>query len=108
MRPIQYGDRSFSLGYFRKDKLTITSQDMINDFYFGCGQDNEELFRGVAGLLGLVQDKLSLVSQATGKYGKVSSYCLPSQSSSVGHFTFGNDRTASNAKHTPFSVVGNS
>ncbi|KAM0034529.1 putative nepenthesin [Helianthus debilis subsp. tardiflorus] len=105
---IQYGDRSFSLGYFGKDKLTITSEDTINDFYFGCGQDNEGLFHGVAGLLGLGQDKLSLVSQAASKHGKVFSYCLPSQSSSVGYLTLGNDGTASNAKYTPFSTVGNS
>ncbi|KAJ9545983.1 hypothetical protein OSB04_025690 [Centaurea solstitialis] len=76
-----YGDRSFSVGHFGKDKFTLTSQDVIDDFYFGCGQDNKGLFRGVVGLLGLGPDKLSIVSQSADKYVKVFSICLPPQAS---------------------------
>ncbi|KVI06882.1 aspartyl protease family protein At5g10770-like [Cynara cardunculus var. scolymus] len=100
---IQYGDQSFSVGFFAKDKLTLTSKDVINDFYFGCGQNNQGLFGGAAGLLGLGRDKLSIVSQSTREYGKVFSYCLPSRASYTGYLTFGKDRAASNAKYTPFS-----
>ncbi|KAA8521467.1 hypothetical protein F0562_012140 [Nyssa sinensis] len=98
---IQYGDQSFSVGYFGKEKLTLTSTDVVNDFLFGCGQNNQGLFRGTAGLLGLGRDKLSLVSQTSQKYGKYFSYCLPSMSSSTGHLTFGNSGTSSGVKFTP-------
>lgn len=85
---IQYGDQSYSAGYFGKEKLTLTPTDAF-DFYFGCGQNNRGLFGGAAGLLGLGRDKLSFVSQTAQKYGKVFSYCLPSSDSSSGHLTFG-------------------
>ncbi|KAA8525661.1 hypothetical protein F0562_007514 [Nyssa sinensis] len=98
---IQYGDQSFSVGYFAKEKLTLTSTDVINDFLFGCGQDNEGLFRGTAGLLGLGREQLSIVSQTSQKYGKYFSYCLPSSSSSSGFLTFGNSGVSSNVKFTP-------
>ncbi|KAJ9545908.1 hypothetical protein OSB04_025615 [Centaurea solstitialis] len=100
-----YGDNSFSVGYFGKDKLTLTSQDVIDGFHFGCGQDNEGLFRGAAGLLGLGPDKLSIVSQSADKYGKVFSYCLPSQASYTGSLTFGKNEAAKNIVYTPFSDV---
>ncbi|XP_076917010.1 aspartyl protease family protein At5g10770-like [Bidens hawaiensis] len=104
---IKYGDGSFTAGFFGKEKLTISSKDVVNNFYFGCGQDNEGLFRGFAGLLGLGQDKLSIVSQAANKYGNVFSYCLPS-SSSTGYLTFGNNGTSSKVKYTPFTTLGGS
>ncbi|GJR85743.1 aspartyl protease family protein-like protein [Tanacetum coccineum] len=97
---IQYGDRSFSVGFYATDKLTLTSKDVIGNFYFGCGQDNEGLFRGAAGLMGLGRDKLSLVSQAAKKYGKVFSYCLPSTASSTGYLTFGSSGVANGVKYT--------
>jgi hypothetical protein len=101
---IQYGDQSFSLGFFGKEKLTLTPTDVFNDFLFGCGQNNQGLFGGAAGLLGLARDPLSFVQQTAPKYGGFFSYCLPSSSSSTGHLTFGGG--ASNAvKFTPLSKV---
>nr|XP_043614262.1 aspartyl protease family protein At5g10770-like [Erigeron canadensis] len=100
---IQYGDKSFTVGFFGKEKLTITPNDIVNDFYFGCGQDNEGLFNGSAGILGLGRDKLSIVSQAATQYGKVFSYCLPSTSSDTGYLTFGSSEVSSNVTYTPFS-----
>ncbi|KAE8056231.1 hypothetical protein FH972_013021 [Carpinus fangiana] len=101
---IQYGDQSFSLGFFGKEKLTLTQTDVFNDFLFGCGQNNQGLFGGAAGLLGLARDPLSFVQQTAPKYGGFFSYCLPSSSSSTGHLTFGGG--ASNAvKFTPLSKV---
>lgn len=101
---IQYGDSSFSVGFFGKDRLTLTSTDVFDDFYFGCGQNNQGLFRGAAGLLGLGRDKLSLVSQTAQKYNKLFSYCLPSSSSSTGFLTFGGSSSKS-AKFTPLATI---
>ncbi|KAI3508704.1 hypothetical protein L1887_23716 [Cichorium endivia] len=100
---IQYGDQSFSVGFFGKEKLTLTSKDIIDGFYFGCGQNNQGLFGGAAGLLGLGRDQLSIVSQAAKKYGKVFSYCLPSRSSGTGYLNFGAGGAASGVKFTPLS-----
>ncbi|KAF2313047.1 hypothetical protein GH714_008888 [Hevea brasiliensis] len=86
---IQYGDSSFSVGFFGKERLTLTPTEAFDNFYFGCGQNNQGLFGGSAGLLGLGRDPLSLVSQTSRKYNKLFSYCLPSSSSSTGFLTFG-------------------
>ncbi|KAL7584086.1 hypothetical protein Lser_V15G44388 [Lactuca serriola] len=101
---IQYGDQSFSVGFFGTEKLTLTSKDIIDNFYFGCGQNNQGLFGGAAGLLGLGRDKLSIVSQAAKKYGKVFSYCLPSRSSSTGFLNFGGGGASTGVKYTPLST----
>nr|XP_043617039.1 aspartyl protease family protein At5g10770-like [Erigeron canadensis] len=100
---INYGDKSFTTGLFGKDKLKLTSKDIVNDFYFGCGQNNQGTFNGAAGLLGLGRDNLSIVSQTATKYGKVFSYCLPSKSSATGYLTFGSSIVSKNVKYTPFS-----
>ncbi|KAK1367639.1 Nucleoid DNA-binding family protein [Heracleum sosnowskyi] len=86
---LQYGDQSYSVGYFAKDTLTISPTDVFTDFYFGCGQNNQGLFGQTAGLIGLARDQLSTVSQTSDKYGKVFSYCLPSRSSGTGYLTSG-------------------
>lgn len=100
---IQYGDQSFSVGYFAKEKLTLTSTDVIDGFLFGCGQNNQGLFGNTAGLLGLGTDKLSIVSQTAPKYGKFFSYCLPSMSSSTGHLSFGKTRVSRALQFTPLA-----
>ncbi|XP_023772044.1 aspartyl protease family protein At5g10770 [Lactuca sativa] len=101
---IQYGDNSVTVGLFGKDKLTLTSNDVVDGFFFGCGQNNAGLFGGAAGLLGLGRDKLSLVLQSAKKYGKVFSYCLPSTTSSTGFLTFGSSGIGSNVIYTPISA----
>ncbi|KAK9940461.1 hypothetical protein M0R45_017122 [Rubus argutus] len=104
---IRYGDKSFSIGYFSKDSLTLTSTDLFDGFLFGCGQDNEGLFRGSAGLLGLGRNKISLIEQTAQKYGRFFSYCLPSTPSSTGYLSFGrgNEGPSNNVKFTPLSTV---
>ena len=87
---LQYGDGSFSVGFFAKDKLALSHTDVFDNFEFGCGQYNRGLYGATAGLLGLGRNPLSLISQTAQKYGKVFSYCLPSSSSSTGYLTFGN------------------
>ncbi|KAL1320497.1 hypothetical protein AAHE18_14G060100 [Arachis hypogaea] len=56
----------------------------LNDpgFVFGCGQDNQGLFGKAAGILGLANDKLSLIGQLSNKNGYGFSYCLPTSFSS--------------------------
>ncbi|EEF46836.1 aspartyl protease family protein At5g10770 [Ricinus communis] len=98
---IQYGDGSYSIGFLGKERLTIGSTDIFNNFYFGCGQDVDGLFGKAAGLLGLGRDKLSVVSQTAPKYNQLFSYCLPS-SSSTGFLSFGSSQSKS-AKFTPLS-----
>ncbi|KAM7459625.1 hypothetical protein LguiA_036619 [Lonicera macranthoides] len=100
---IQYGDQSFSIGFFGKEKLTLSSTDVLGDFLFGCGQDNQGLFGKTAGLLGLGRDKLSIISQSAQKYGNYFSYCLPSSSSSTGYLTLGKGGVSNSAKYTPFA-----
>ncbi|KAK2441108.1 aspartyl protease family protein [Trifolium repens] len=104
---IQYGDQSFSVGYFSRERLSVTPTDTIDGFLFGCGQNNQGLFGGSAGLLGLGRHPISFVQQTSQKYHKTFSYCLPSTSSGVGHLTFG---ATSNiyVKYTPFSTVSQS
>jgi hypothetical protein len=103
---IGYGDKSYSIGYFSKERLTITPLDVLDNFLFGCGQDNEGLFNGIAGLLGLGRNQISIVQQAAKKYGLFFSYCLPSTPSSIGHLTFGNGGGVSNTvKFTPLLTL---
>ncbi|XP_052209597.1 aspartyl protease family protein At5g10770-like [Diospyros lotus] len=101
---IHYGDRSFSMGYFASETLTLTPTDVFPGFLFGCGENNRGLFNGAAGLLGLGRDKLSLISQTESKYGKYFSYCLPSTSSGTGHLTFGKGGISGNPKFTTLSI----
>jgi len=104
---IQYGDQSFSVGYFSRERLTVMPTDAIDGFLFGCGQDNEGLFGGSAGLLGLGRHPISFVQQTSQKYQKTFSYCLPSTSSGVGHLTFGASDNKY-VKYTSFSTVSRS
>ncbi|XP_050287740.1 aspartyl protease family protein At5g10770-like [Quercus robur] len=102
---VRYGDRSFTAGYFSTERLTITS-DVVDNFIFGCGQDNEGLFKGFAGLLGLGRGQVSLVQQAAQKYKKFFSYCLPSTISSMGYLTLGKGREVSSfVKFTPLLTL---
>ncbi|KAI4377604.1 hypothetical protein MLD38_015204 [Melastoma candidum] len=87
---VKYGDGSFTVGLFATERLTLSPAEVIENFQFGCGQNNRGLFGRVAGLIGLGRDRISLVEQTASKYGRYFSYCLPSLSSSLGHLSFGN------------------
>ncbi|GAB4854565.1 hypothetical protein Ancab_023146 [Ancistrocladus abbreviatus] len=98
---IQYGDNSFSIGFFAKETLTLSSKDVFKNFMFGCGENNQGLFEGTAGLIGLGRDRLSGASQIGTKYGKYFSYCLPT-TSSTGYLTFGKgDKIPKATSYTP-------
>ena len=109
---MNYGDQSFTVGYFSRERLTITPTDAIDGFFFGCGQNNQGLFGMTAGILGLGRHPISFVQQTSKKYNKIFSYCLPSTSSAIGHLTFGaihNNKVANNAvKYTPLSTISRS
>lgn len=98
---IQYGDQSFSIGFLAKEKLTLTPNDVFDNFFFGCGENNQGLFGKTAGLLGLGRDAVSVVSQTSQKYGKYFSYCLPTKSGSNGHLSFGKRGAPKNLVFTP-------
>ena len=102
---IQYGDQSFSIGFFGTERLTLTPTDVFDKFVFGCGQNNQGLFGSSAGLLGLGRNPLSLVQQTAPKYGRFFSYCLPSSPSFTGHLTFGKSGGGASkaVKFTPLS-----
>ncbi|XP_010424699.1 PREDICTED: aspartyl protease family protein At5g10770-like [Camelina sativa] len=102
---IQYGDQSFSVGFLAKEKFTLTNSDVFDGVYFGCGENNQGLFTGVAGLLGLGRDKLSFPSQTATAYNKIFSYCLPSSASYTGHLTFGTAGISRSVKFTPISTI---
>ncbi|KAJ6811347.1 aspartyl protease family protein-like [Iris pallida] len=98
---VQYGDGSFTQGYYGTDTLALTPADTIQSFRFGCGQYQGGTFGQVAGLMGLGRAPSSVVSQADSKYGGVFSYCLPPTSSSAGRLAFGSGSLPSDVQYTP-------
>ncbi|XP_064953490.1 aspartyl protease family protein At5g10770-like [Musa acuminata AAA Group] len=102
---ITYGDGSNSSGVYSYDRLTLSPNDVIEHFLFGCGTDNEGLFHDAAGLVGLGRGKQSLVSQTSQLYHSVFSYCLPSTSSNMGFLKLGEPSDASNTVYTRMQPI---
>ncbi|KAB5513801.1 hypothetical protein DKX38_027707 [Salix brachista] len=100
---VQYGDGSYSIGMAATETLTLSSTDVFKNFLFGCGQQNQGLFGGTAGLLGLGRTKLAFPSQTAKTYKKLFSYCLPASSSSNGYLSFGG-KVSKSVKFTPLSA----
>lgn len=100
---IGYGDNSFTQGFLATEKFTLKNSDVVDDIYFGCGVNNQGLFNGIAGLLGLGRGKFSFPSQTTTIYNNIFSYCLPSTASNTGHLTFGSAGISESVKFTPIS-----
>ncbi|CAL5439859.1 unnamed protein product [Camellia sinensis] len=61
---IGYLDGSTSQGFFASETLILTPSDVFPNFLFGCGQNNQGVFAGDAGFIGLGRAPLSLVSQS--------------------------------------------
>lgn len=72
---VSYGDGSYTIGNFATETVTLGGSAVPN-VAIGCGHDNEGLFVGAAGLLGLGGGSLSFPSQLTDDNGKIFSYCL--------------------------------
>jgi Xylanase inhibitor N-terminal/Xylanase inhibitor C-terminal len=96
---VRYGDNSQTDGSFARDTLTLSPTDTLSNFMFGCGTSNDGLFGETDGLIGLGREKVSLISQASSKYGAMFSYCLPSSSSYTGYLSIGKN-SVSNAVFT--------
>ncbi|XWS34012.1 hypothetical protein CRYUN_Cryun21dG0002800 [Craigia yunnanensis] len=69
---VSYGDGSYTVGDFVTETITLGS-DSVDNVAIGCGHNNECLFIGTAGLLGLGGGPLSFSSQLN---ANSFSYCL--------------------------------
>ncbi|QCD92145.1 Aspartic peptidase [Vigna unguiculata] len=70
---VSYGDGSFTVGEYVTETVSFGGSGSVNRVALGCGHDNEGLFVGAAGLLGLGGGPLSLTSQIK---AASFSYCL--------------------------------
>ncbi|CAN0916049.1 Protein ASPARTIC PROTEASE IN GUARD CELL 1 [Linum grandiflorum] len=76
---VNYGDGSFTTGDFVTETVSFGSNSgSVSQIALGCGHDNEGLFIGAAGLLGLGGGPLSLTSQLK---ATSFSYCLVNRDS---------------------------
>ncbi|KAA8541184.1 hypothetical protein F0562_025209 [Nyssa sinensis] len=76
---VSYGDGSYTVGDFATETVSFGNSGSVNNVAIGCGHDNEGLFVGAAGLLGLGGGSLSLPSQIK---ASSFSYCLVDRDSS--------------------------
>ncbi|KAF8399153.1 hypothetical protein HHK36_015018 [Tetracentron sinense] len=76
---VSYGDGSYTTGDFATETLTFANSAPIHNIALGCGHDNEGLFVGAAGLMGLGGGSLSFPSQFK---SSSFSYCLVNRDSS--------------------------
>ncbi|KAL1564931.1 protein ASPARTIC PROTEASE IN GUARD CELL 1-like [Salvia divinorum] len=70
---VSYGDGSYTVGEFVTETVTFAGSQSVDDIAIGCGHNNEGLFVGAAGLIGLGGGKLSFPSQIN---ATSFSYCL--------------------------------
>lgn len=70
---VSYGDGSFTVGEYVTETMSFGNTGSANRVAIGCGHDNEGLFVGAAGLIGLGAGPLSLASQLK---ATSFSYCL--------------------------------
>ncbi|CAN4108439.1 unnamed protein product [Withania somnifera] len=99
---VSYGDGSFTVGDFSTETLTFR-RTRVNNIALGCGHDNEGLFVGAAGLLGLGRGRLSFPTQAGRRFGRKFSYCLVDRSASSrpSYLVFGESSVSRTAVYTP-------
>jgi hypothetical protein len=108
---VQYGDKSQTLGKLAKETVTLSPQaPPTTGVVFCCSDNTTSPFEntGVAGLLGLGRDNLSILSQtrrAGDDGGFVFSYCLPPRASSTGYLTIGAALPLSNLTFTPLRTA---
>uniref|UniRef100_A0A7N0T444 Peptidase A1 domain-containing protein n=1 Tax=Kalanchoe fedtschenkoi TaxID=63787 RepID=A0A7N0T444_KALFE len=102
MYQVSYGDGSFTVGEFSTETLTFRRARVAN-VSVGCGHDNEGLFVGAAGLLGLGRGKLSFPAQTGNRFDRKFSYCLVDRSASAkpSSMLFGRTAASRNAVYTP-------
>ncbi|KAG9137145.1 hypothetical protein Leryth_011965 [Lithospermum erythrorhizon] len=76
---VSYGDGSYTVGDLATETVSFGGSNTIPNVALGCGHDNEGLFVGAAGLLGLGHGALSFPSQIK---ATSFSYCLVDRDSS--------------------------
>lgn len=99
---VSYGDGSFTIGAYSTETLNFR-KTIVSNISFGCGHDNEGLFVGAAGLLGLGKGKLSFPGQAGSRFGQKFSYCLADRTGSAkpSYIVFGESAVTRNTLFTP-------
>ncbi|XP_043718164.1 aspartyl protease family protein 2-like [Telopea speciosissima] len=100
---VSYGDGSFTVGDFSTETLTFRRRK-VGNVALGCGHDNEGLFIGAAGLLGLGRGRLSFPSQTGRRFGRKFSYCLVDRQASASKpssIVFGESSVSRSAVFTP-------
>ncbi|XP_061372855.1 aspartyl protease family protein 2 [Gastrolobium bilobum] len=99
---VSYGDGSFTFGDFSTETLTFR-KTRVKRVAFGCGHDNEGLFVGAAGLLGLGRGGLSFPVQTGRRFNQKFSYCLVDRSASAkpSSLIFGDSAVSRTARFTP-------
>ncbi|XP_041002259.1 aspartyl protease family protein 2-like [Juglans microcarpa x Juglans regia] len=102
---VSYGDGSFTVGEFSTETLTFRGEK-VGRVALGCGHDNEGLFVGAAGLLGLGRGKLSFPLQTGRQFNRKFSYCLVDRSASSrpSSIVFGDAAVSRTARFTPLLV----
>ncbi|MCO5612557.1 hypothetical protein L7F22_066825 [Adiantum nelumboides] len=95
-----YGDGSFSSGSMARENFYVENAIVHAGLLMGCGHDNEGLFAGAAGLVGLGRGPLSLPSQI---WSHTFSYCL--SSSGPGSFVLGHLDRADNASDRVYTPL---
>ncbi|MCO5594217.1 hypothetical protein L7F22_048242 [Adiantum nelumboides] len=94
---VSYGDGSFTVGNFAVETFTF-SGNQVERVALGCGLDNEGLFVGASGLLGLGAGRLSLPTQLKQPF----SYCLPNRfGSGSSQLIFGRGAAPGSSTFTP-------
>ncbi|CAI9113621.1 OLC1v1014256C1 [Oldenlandia corymbosa var. corymbosa] len=75
---VSYGDGSYTVGQLVKETVSFGNSRSIGNVPIGCGHDNEGLFVGAAGIIGLARAPLSLPAQIK---ATSFSYCLVNRDS---------------------------
>lgn len=99
---VSYGDGSFTRGDFGTETLTFRGS-RVGQVALGCGHDNQGLFVGAAGLMGLGRGRLSFPTQSSRRFNGKFSYCLVdrSTSSKPSSMIFGDAAVSRTARFTP-------
>ncbi|KAG5141939.1 hypothetical protein JHK82_017634 [Glycine max] len=99
---VSYGDGSFTFGDFSTETLTFR-RAAVPRVAIGCGHDNEGLFVGAAGLLGLGRGGLSFPTQTGTRFNNKFSYCLTDRTASAkpSSIVFGDSAVSRTARFTP-------
>ncbi|CAJ1950429.1 unnamed protein product [Sphenostylis stenocarpa] len=99
---VSYGDSSSTFGDFSTETLTFR-RAQVPGVALGCGHDNEGLFVGAAGLLGLGRGGLSFPTQTGNRFNNKFSYCLADRTASTkpSSIVFGDSAISRTARYTP-------